>query len=76
MMKLCKDCAHFRASSVPDDGDCLHPDVVWVHPVTGAKRHPSAFNQRCHGSKCGPTAQLWQYDPGSPPEPDEMEDMG
>ena len=77
-MKLCLNCRHFRPfPHTPDDGDCRNPDVVWVHPVSGAPRYPSAFSQRISPSatSCGPSAQHWDYDPGSPPEPDESDDV-
>ena len=78
-MKLCSDCVHFRRyTHTPDDGSCTHPNVVWIHPVTGAKRQPSAMLQRTSmvTTSCGQEARLWEYDPGSPPDPEDMEDMG
>jgi hypothetical protein len=75
-MTLCKDCLHFQAyKHTQDDGDCRHPQVTWIHPVSGSKRYGSAFITRKMGD-CGPNGSLWTYDPGSPPEPDEQEDLG
>ena len=73
-MKLCSDCRHFRPlAHAQDDGSCTFPDAVWIHPVSGHKRFPLAFAQRMSpaSSACGLSAQHWDYNPGSPPEPDE-----
>ena len=77
-MKLCSDCRHFRPYTyTQDDGSCTYAELVWVHPVSGNKRFPSAFTQRMSPARegCGPSAQYWDYDPGSPPEPQEGEDV-
>ena len=78
-MKLCSDCRHFRPyTHTQDDGSCTYPQLVWVHPVSGHTRFPGAFTQRMSPAKesCGPDARFWDYDPGSPPEPELQEDMG
>jgi len=77
-MKLCSDCRHFRPfTHTQEDGSCNFPDAVWIHPVSGNKRFPLAFAQRMSvvSTACGISAQHWDYNPGSPPEPDEQEDV-
>jgi hypothetical protein len=77
-MKLCSDCRHFRPfTHTQDDGSCTHPDLVRTHPVSGIKVFPLAFTQRTSvlSVSCGMEAQFWDYNPGSPPEPDEQEDV-
>ncbi len=77
MMKLCSDCRHFRPfTHTQDDGHCSHPALEWTHPVSGVKRFPLAFLQRTSLTGCGMNAQYWDFNPGSPPEPDNQEDMG
>jgi len=76
-MKLCTDCRFFRRyQHTVDDGSCLHPSLVWVHPINGHKRVPGAFTQRMSPSKdsCGIDAKLWEYNPGSPSEPELPDD--
>ena len=78
-MRLCSDCAYFEPwSHTRDDGACSHPDVIWIHPVSGEKRKPSAFVQRMSHAResCGLEGRHFCYDPGSPTEPYEQEDMG
>ena len=77
-MKLCSDCRHFRPfTHTQDDGSCTHPDLVWIHPVSGVKRHPLAYAQRMSLAResCGLSAQHWDLNPGSPPEPDTHNDV-
>ena len=77
-MKLCSDCRHFRPfTHTQEDGSCTFPDAVWIHPVSGNKRFPLAFSQRMSvaPTACGISAQHWDYNPGSPPEPDSQEDV-
>ena len=77
-MKLCSDCRHFRPfTHTQDDGSCNFPDAGWIHPVSGHKRFPLAFAQRMSvvSTACGISAQHWEYNPGSPPEPDSQEDV-
>jgi hypothetical protein len=77
-MKLCSDCRHFRPfTHTQEDGSCNFPDAVWIHPVSGHKRFPLAFAQRMSvvSTACGISAQHWEYNPGSPPEPDSQEDV-
>lgn len=77
-MKLCSDCRHFRPfTHTQEDGSCTFPDAVWIHPVSGHKRFPLAFAQRMSvvSTACGLSAQYWDYNPGSPAEPDEQEDV-
>ncbi len=76
-MKLCSDCRHFRPfTHTQEDGHCSHPALEWTHPVSGAKRFPLAFSQRNSITGCGMNAHYWDFNPGSPPEPDNQEDMG
>jgi hypothetical protein len=77
-MKLCSDCRHFRPfTHTQEDGSCNFPDAVWIHPVSGHKRFPLAFAQRMSvvSTACGLSAQHWDYNPGSPPEPDTHNDV-
>lgn len=77
-MKLCSDCRHFRPfTHTQEDGSCTFPDAVWIHPVSGHKRFPLAFAQRMSvvSTACGLSAQHWDYNPGSPPEPDTHNDV-
>ena len=77
-MKLCSDCRHFRPfTHTQEDGSCNFPDAVWIHPVSGHKRFPLAIAQRMSvvSTACGISAQHWEYNPGSPPEPDSQEDV-
>ena len=75
MMKLCSDCRYFRPfTHTQDDGHCTHPALEWTHPVSGAKRFPLAFTQRNSITGCGMNAQYWDYNPGSPPEPQAADD--
>jgi hypothetical protein len=77
-MKLCSDCRHFRPfTHTQEDGSCTFPDAVWIHPVSGTKRFPLAFSQRMSvvSTACGLSAQHWDYNPGSPPEPDTHNDV-
>lgn len=72
-MNKCADCAYFKSVDYSNVyGECWHPEavVVWSDEKT------LAFDARMIRKHKCMDGQWWQYDPGSPSEPEEMEDMG
>ena len=71
-MNKCADCAHFRSlRNSKFHGDCLHPESGDLGDGTQILL-PARIVRK---GSCKEN-NWWQYDPGSPPEPEEMEDMG
>jgi len=64
-MRLCIECRHHKPNPSNADWDrCGSPDVVILDLVRGQHKHPYAETTRGISGRCGPSGQLFDYDPG------------
>lgn len=68
-IRLCKDCRHYKASSLTQGplnnlDKCVNPAVVKVDYVRGEDVPAFAsLTRMLDVGKCGPTAELWEPHP-------------